>query len=198
MWCYPKRISGNSVALTESDIKGMLSFTQGFIAVKDVKSWCRKHEMKLLAKEVGVEKTRTGNSTASEDDDLEDDELLAKEELLREPWGDRPQTIRVSVRRHAKGDCPQTIGVSVRRHSQGILSADNRGECPQTLKEGTVRRQSGKVSADTQRGDCPQTIGVCVHRQSKRGLSADNRLGRASADTRRMSIYLYRVHVHVI
>ena len=56
MWCYPKRISGNSVAMTESDIKGMLSFTQGFIAVKDVKSRCRKHEMKLLAKEVGVEK----------------------------------------------------------------------------------------------------------------------------------------------
>ena len=132
MWCYPKRISGNSVALTESDIKGMLSFTQGFIAVKDVKSWCRKHEMKLLAKEVGVEKTRTGNSTASEDDDLEDDdleddELLAKEELLREP----------------RGNCPQTIRVSVRRHAKGGLSADNRGKCPQTLTGDTVRRQSG-------------------------------------------------------
>ena len=54
------------------------------------------------------------------------------------------------------------------------------------------------MSADTQRGECPQTIGVSVHRHSKRGLSADNRLGRASADTRRISIYLYRVHVHVI
>ena len=42
----------NSLALTEADIKALLAFTQGSIEVKDVKSWCRKHEMKLLAKEV--------------------------------------------------------------------------------------------------------------------------------------------------
>ena len=81
----------NSLNLSENDIRGMLSFTQGSIAVTDVKSWCRKHVMKLLAKEVGAEKTKlSGNKSSSvyslapDEEDPEDDELYAMEELLRE------------------------------------------------------------------------------------------------------------------
>ena len=81
----------NALSLSEADIKAMLAFTQGAIEVKDVKSWCRKHEMKLLAKEVGAEKSRSSGaktnsvySMAPDDEDYDDDELLAMEELYRE------------------------------------------------------------------------------------------------------------------
>ena len=81
----------NALTLSEADIKAMLAFTQGAIDVKDVKSWCRKHEMKLLAKEVGAEKSRSGGaktnsvySMGQDDEDYDDDELLTMEELYRE------------------------------------------------------------------------------------------------------------------
>ena len=81
----------NALTLSEADIKAMLAFTQGAIDVKDVKSWCRKHEMKLLAKEVGAEKSRSGGaktnsvySMGQDDEDYDDDELLVMEELYRE------------------------------------------------------------------------------------------------------------------
>eukprot|EP00435_Cladocopium_sp_Y103_P049106 s3051_g14.t1 len=81
----------NALGFSEADIKGMLAFTQGSIEVKDVKSWCRKHEMKLLAKEVGNEKSKSPtsktssvHSTITEDDEFDEDELLAMEEMMRE------------------------------------------------------------------------------------------------------------------
>ena len=81
----------NALSLSEADIKAMLAFTQGAIEVKDVKSWRRKHEMKLLAKKVGAEKSRSSGaktnsvySMAQDDEDYDDDELLAMEELYRE------------------------------------------------------------------------------------------------------------------
>lgn len=40
----------NFLALSEGGIKAMLAFTQVSIEVKDMKSWCRKHEMKVLWK----------------------------------------------------------------------------------------------------------------------------------------------------
>ena len=49
----------NALNISENDIKAMLAFTQGSILVRDVKGWCRKHEMKLLAKDVGVERSKT-------------------------------------------------------------------------------------------------------------------------------------------
>ena len=48
----------NSLNLNDGDIKSMLAFTQGSILVRDVKGWCRKHEMKLLAKDVGNDRIK--------------------------------------------------------------------------------------------------------------------------------------------
>ena len=81
----------NALNISEIDIKAMLAFTQGSILVRDVKSWCRKHEMKLLAKDVGSDRKNPANSRPSavmnlqpDEEDLEDDEILAMEELWRE------------------------------------------------------------------------------------------------------------------
>ena len=82
----------NSLNLSETDIKAMLAFTQGSILVRDVKGWCRKHEMKLLAKDVGVDRTKTPltskasavMSLQADEEEPDDDELMAMEELWRE------------------------------------------------------------------------------------------------------------------
>lgn len=83
----------NALQMSEADIKSMMAFTRGSILVSDVKNWCRRHEMKLQAKEVGVDRTsKTSSSTRSNlyytlDDDsvIEDeDELLALDEFMRE------------------------------------------------------------------------------------------------------------------
>ena len=86
----------NALNLSEQEIKGMLAFSQGSILVRDVKNWCRKHETKLLAKDVGSEKVKTGYtkghqvlSTQHEDDDQHlTEEIMAMDELLRELQGD--------------------------------------------------------------------------------------------------------------
>ena len=37
----------NALALPDQDTKALMAFSRGSILVKDVKEWCRKHEMKL-------------------------------------------------------------------------------------------------------------------------------------------------------
>lgn len=82
----------NSLNISDNEIKSMMAFTQGSILVRDVKSWCRKHEMKLLAKDVGSDKSKMLNTSKAssvmtlntEEDELEEDEILAMEELWRE------------------------------------------------------------------------------------------------------------------
>jgi len=82
----------NALNISENDIKAMLAFTQGSILVRDVKGWCRKHEMKLLAKDVGVERSKTPltsrtsavMSLQNEDEEPDEDEIAAMEELWRE------------------------------------------------------------------------------------------------------------------
>eukprot|EP00913_Durusdinium_trenchii_P028227 g26462.t1 len=54
----------NAMALSEQDIKGLLNFTRGSIATKDVKEWTRKHETKLMVKEVGTDTQRKGKTTS--------------------------------------------------------------------------------------------------------------------------------------
>ena len=49
----------NALNLGDQDIKNMMNFTRGSIATKDVKEWLRKHETKLMAKEVGIESMKT-------------------------------------------------------------------------------------------------------------------------------------------
>ena len=78
----------NALGLSEQDTKALMAFSRGSILVKDVKEWCRKHEMKLQARDVGTE--RKGNAktfqtlatTTIEPD--EEDELCAMEEIYRE------------------------------------------------------------------------------------------------------------------
>ena len=55
----------NALNLGEQDIKNMMNFTRGSISTKDVKDWVRKHETKLMAKEVGIELNRNKGKTAS-------------------------------------------------------------------------------------------------------------------------------------
>lgn len=55
----------NALNLSEQDIKNMMNFTRGSISTKDVKDWVRKHETKLMAKEVGIELNKNKGKTAS-------------------------------------------------------------------------------------------------------------------------------------
>ena len=55
----------NALNLSEQDIKNMMNFNRGSIATKDVKEWVRKHETKLMAKEVGIDPNKNkGKSSA--------------------------------------------------------------------------------------------------------------------------------------
>lgn len=84
----------NALNLSDQEIKGMLTFTRGSIVPAEVKSWARKHEMKLNAKEIGLEKDRkttTGTSRSGSnnvhymmDDEEADDEILMMEDALQE------------------------------------------------------------------------------------------------------------------
>ena len=83
----------NALGITDSDTKALMAFSRGSILVKDVKEWCRKHEMKLQAKEVGTDKK--GNSKvyqtfATNLDPEDDDELRAMEEIYRELHPEEP------------------------------------------------------------------------------------------------------------
>ena len=83
----------NALNLSDQEIKGMLTFTRGSIIPSEVKSWARKHEMKLNAKDIGVEKERRSTTGVSkggsnvhymaEEDDA-DEEVLMMEEALQE------------------------------------------------------------------------------------------------------------------
>ena len=84
----------NALNLSDQEIKGMLTFTRGSIIPAEVKSWARKHEMKLNAKDIGIEKDRKSTSGSSkvgsgnvhymaEDDDA-DEEILMMEDALQE------------------------------------------------------------------------------------------------------------------
>lgn len=94
----------NALQMSDADIKAMLAFGRGSVAVQDVKNWCRKHEMKLQARDVGNEKRSVGGSGSGrgstihylpEEDDFDEEELYAMEELLREtgPGEDGPSEI---------------------------------------------------------------------------------------------------------
>ncbi len=83
----------NALQMSDADIKAMLAFGRGSVAVMDVKNWCRKHEMKLQARDVGVDKKSQGGTGSGrgsmihylpEEDDFDEEELYAMEELLRE------------------------------------------------------------------------------------------------------------------
>ena len=98
----------NALNLSEQDIKNLMNFTRGSISMKDVKEWVRKHETKLMAKEVGIENVKTrgkantsSSSTASvhhitadEQGEYEDENELYEavlEELDGEDEGARPE-----------------------------------------------------------------------------------------------------------
>ena len=83
----------NALQMSDADIKAMLAFGRGSVAVSDVKSWCRKHEMKLQARDVGNDKKSQGGTGSGrgsgihylpEEEDFDEEELYAMEELLRE------------------------------------------------------------------------------------------------------------------
>ena len=54
-----------ALGLGDADIKSLLSFTRGSIIPSEVREWARKHEMKLMAKDVGTEKDRKGTSAST-------------------------------------------------------------------------------------------------------------------------------------
>ena len=90
----------NALQLSEVEIKSMMAFTRGSLTVKDVKEFVRKHEIKLLTKDVGLEKkdrTRTSTATTSnavhhvqesDGSEQQEDELYAVEEALQDLRGD--------------------------------------------------------------------------------------------------------------
>ena len=89
----------NSLQLSEGEIKAMMSFTRGSLTVRDVKEFVRKHEIKLLTKDVGLEKkekarasTATTNAIhhvqESDGSEQPDEEIYAVEEALHDLRGD--------------------------------------------------------------------------------------------------------------
>ena len=85
----------NSLQLSETEIKAMMAFTRGSLTVRDVKEFVRKHEIKLLTKDVGLEKkdkAKAASSTShavhhiheSEGSEPQDDELHMVEEALHD------------------------------------------------------------------------------------------------------------------
>ena len=79
----------NSLGLGDGDIKSLLTYTHGSILPKDIKEWARKHEMKLQAKDIGLDKDRKNQSKSYAanyvaNEDYEDDELKAIEEAIYE------------------------------------------------------------------------------------------------------------------
>ena len=84
----------NALNLSDQEIKGMLTFTRGSIVPAEVKSWARKHEMKLNAKEIGLEKERKLSGSATKagtqgvhyvvDDEDADEEIMMMEDALQE------------------------------------------------------------------------------------------------------------------
>ena len=86
----------NSLQLTETEIKAMMAFTRGSLTVRDVKEFVRKHEIKLLTKDVGLEKKDKPRSSTtpstnaihhvqeSEGSEQQDDEIHMVEEALHD------------------------------------------------------------------------------------------------------------------
>ena len=97
----PERYVGflliNALVLSDADIKSLLNYSRGFIKPGDIREWIRKHETKLQASQVGVEKekkgtmttsSRTASSTAAryinaEPNDPEDDQSFMIYELMK-------------------------------------------------------------------------------------------------------------------
>jgi len=82
----------NALALTDQDIKNLLSFTKGSILPNEIKIWARKSEMKLQASQIGLDKDKRSGGASSktagmhyiEDTEDIDDELYMVEEALNE------------------------------------------------------------------------------------------------------------------
>eukprot|EP00435_Cladocopium_sp_Y103_P063447 s325_g25.t1 len=83
-----------ALGLGDGEIKSLLSFTRGSILPNDVREWARKHEMKLMAKDVGVEKDRKATTSSRlstgtyfvEDDNTEEINLM--EDVLNELYSE--------------------------------------------------------------------------------------------------------------
>ena len=85
----------NALQLGDQDVKSMMAFTRGSIVMSDVKGWMRKHEMKLNAKEVGSERkvgksnqTMLLNNNPEDEDDADEDEILALQTALQDLQGE--------------------------------------------------------------------------------------------------------------
>ena len=102
----PERYVGflliNALVLSDADIKSLLNYSRGSIKPGDIREWIRKHETKLQASQVGIEKEKKGTMTTSsrmtssaaahyinaEPNDPEDDEIYAVEEALQDLQGE--------------------------------------------------------------------------------------------------------------
>ena len=77
----------NALSLTDQDTKALMAFSRGSILVKDVKEWCRKHEMKLQVKDVGTDRkvgSKSFQTYLTQNDADEEDEIRAFEEFYNE------------------------------------------------------------------------------------------------------------------
>ena len=79
----------NSLGLGDGDIKSLLTYSHGSILPKDIKEWARKHEMKLQAKDIGLDKDRKSQQKTNAanyvvNEDYEDDEWKAMEQAIYE------------------------------------------------------------------------------------------------------------------
>ena len=97
-----------ALGLADGEIKSLLTFTRGSILPSDVREWARKHEMKLQAKDIGLDKDRKvtsglkANYMVEEDDDPE--ELYLMEEALNELRPEEDDSITHESDISAEGD----------------------------------------------------------------------------------------------
>ena len=75
----------NALALSDSEIKTLLTFTQGSIEPSAIRTWLRKHETKLQASHLGTSSAATSavhHLDGNEPQDSEDPEIAEMEALL--------------------------------------------------------------------------------------------------------------------
>ena len=77
----------NALGLNDLEIKSLMTFSQGSILPKDIKTWLRKHEMKLQSKDIGLDRDKKNVMKSAAvhhvnyDNEAEEDILLMEQAL---------------------------------------------------------------------------------------------------------------------
>ena len=77
----------NALGLNDLEIKSLMTFSQGSILPKDIKTWLRKHEMKLQSKDIGLDRDKKNVMKSAAvhhvnyDNEAEEDIMLMEQAL---------------------------------------------------------------------------------------------------------------------